>query len=260
MQGQMQVAGSSRVSGNAASRREDEPIRSEGGAFEIRVGGALRGARMSFAKHALLAAAVGLLGIACERASNDPQDASPAAVEAAPSGEVSAPSQSEAGDAAATGTRTERVSGLRFDVPTDWISEPPESTMRVAQYRIPGPGGDAGLVLFRFAGGGGSAAANVERWIQQIEQPDGSPSSERAKVQTADGEGFKLTRLDVGGKFGGQQMPGAPPQPPIENARMLALVVEGPGDPYFFKLLGPADTIAPWTDAWETLIQSVALE
>ena len=34
--------------------------------------------------------------------------------------------------------------------------------------------------------------------------------------------------------------------PPIEDARLLAAVVEAKGGPWYFKLLGPADTVGDW--------------
>lgn len=199
------------------------------------------------------------LALACEGSpGSDPAqtrgpDGDPSAVDAAP-----AAGSTEA--AASEGTRVEQVAGLRFEVPEAWVAEPPQSQMRVAQYRLPGPGGAAELVLFRFPGGGGSADANVARWIGQLTQPDGSSSTDRAKVQTAEQDGLTLTRLDLRGQFEGQQMPGAPAQPPIEEARLLALIVEGSGDPYYFKVVGAAATLDPWSDAWNAFTESIAAE
>jgi len=173
----------------------------------------------------------------------------------------SAPSAVEAAPSEASGpVRTEKVAGLQYVVPTAWSAEQPASSMRAAQYALPGDAGEAQLVLFRFPGGGGSADANVARWISQFSQPDGSSSQDRAQVQNATVNGLQVTRLDVRGTYGGQQMPGAPPQPAIEDGRLLALVVEGPGDPYFFKLLGPASTVARWESDFDALAQSLATE
>lgn len=163
---------------------------------------------------------------------------------------------SASSESGAAGTRSERVPGLTYEIPSAWERQEPETGMRLAQYRVPGPGGDASLILFRFPGGG-SADANVARWIGQFQQPDGSSSTERASVQNSSRGDLSLTRLDVRGLYEGQQMPGAPPQPAIEDARLLALVVEGPGDPYFFKLLGPSATVDTWADAWRAFNESI---
>src|SRR5687768_10734370 len=67
---------------------------------------------------------------------------------------------------------------LKYKVPAGWVEEDRSSSMRVAQYKLPRAEGDtedASLVLYYFGKGqGGSAAANVERWANQMQQADGS--------------------------------------------------------------------------------------
>lgn len=153
--------------------------------------------------------------------------------------------------------RDESVAGLSLRIPEAWTSEPPATPMRVAQYRVPGPDGDAQLLVFRFPGGAGTADANITRWVGQFSQPDGSATKDHAQVQRTRSDALSLTRLDVSGSYSGQQMPGAPPQPAIADGRLLALIVEGSGDPYFFKLLGPAGTVGKWTEAWGRMVDSI---
>src|SRR5678816_1008271 len=70
-------------------------------------------------------------------------------------------------------------SELKFTIPAGWIEEPRSSSMRVAQFKLPKAAGDAedaSLVLYYFGQGqGGSVTANIDRWIAQMKQPDGSP-------------------------------------------------------------------------------------
>jgi len=179
----------------------------------------------------------------------------PAAATSAPAAEATSAPTAEVGE-----RRTERVAGLTFEVPAPWSSRPPRSSMRLAEFAVPGPAGEADLTVFRFPGGGGTAQANVARWVGQFEQPDGVPSMDRAVVEAAEQGGLTLTRVDISGRYEGTQMPGAPAQPPLEDGRLLALIVEGSGDPYFFKLQGPAPTVATWVEAWKALTQSVAAE
>src|SRR6266550_4703098 len=58
---------------------------------------------------------------------------------------------------------------LKYKVPDGWVVEHPTSSMRAAQYRLPKAEADtedAILVLYYFGQGqGGSAAANIDRWI-----------------------------------------------------------------------------------------------
>jgi hypothetical protein len=149
------------------------------------------------------------------------------------------------------------VPGLSFAVPQAWKAQKAQTNMRLAEYTVPGSGGEASLVLYRFANGGGSAQANVERWVGQFTNAQGGPPTDTAAVKQEQRDGLTLTTLDVSGNYAGQQMPGAPAQPSIQGARLLALVVEGSGPPYFFKLLGPAATVTESIDAWNALSASV---
>ena len=72
--------------------------------------------------------------------------------------------------------------------------------MRVAQYALPHAAGDtqdAELVVYYFGGSGGTVEANIERWVGQMQQPDGRPSSAVAKRQSRTVNGLKVTLVDV---------------------------------------------------------------
>ncbi len=55
---------------------------------------------------------------------------------------------------------------------------------------------------------GGSVQANIERWINQIKQPDGSSSQDKAKTETATVNGLKVTTVDVTGTYTAEMTPG----------------------------------------------------
>ena len=200
--------------------------------------------------------------LACEggTTSSDATNAADSATAAAPGAAVNAGAGASAQypGPGEDGGRIATAAGLRFWVPNEWESEPVESSMRVAQFKLPGPGGDASLIMYRFPGGG-SAQANIARWAMQIQQPDGAPSTDVAKTQRLEREGLVLTRLDVAGRFVGQEMPNVAPQPAIESARLLALVIEGVGSPRFFKLLGPKETVDSHIERWEKFLDSIGL-
>ena len=46
--------------------------------------------------------------------------------------------------------KTEDLGGVTVSVPDGWVSETPSNAMRKAQYRLPGDGGDAELVVTHF--------------------------------------------------------------------------------------------------------------
>ena len=149
------------------------------------------------------------------------------------------------------------VAGLSFSVPSQWDRQPPANRMRIDQYDVPGPGGGASLGVFRFPGGGGSAQANIDRWVSQFDQPDGKPSKEVAKIEsTTEGE-LTITTVSVTGTYqGAMSMRGQRTAKPLEDAQLLAAIVSGSGDPYFFKLSGPAKTVGVWSDQWAAMVGS----
>jgi len=89
---------------------------------------------------------------------------------------------------------------LRFKAPDGWTTEPTSSQTRVAQYKLPkveGDKEDASLVLYYFgATQGGTAQANIDRWIAQMQQPDGSSSKDKAKTETMTVNGLKVATVD----------------------------------------------------------------
>lgn len=150
------------------------------------------------------------------------------------------------------------VEDIQMSVPKEWEKHDVSSPMRKAQYMLPGPGGDAELVVYRFPGGGGSFDKNLDRWLAQVEQPDGSATKDKANVEEKTVGDFTIKQVDVTGKFKAPNMPGAPKGEDIEEARVWAVMVEGSGDPYYLKVVGPAKTMDLWADAWAKALDTVA--
>ena len=102
-------------------------------------------------------------------------------------------------------------SELKVTVPAGWVEEERTSSMRVAQYKLPKAPGDtedASLVLYYFgAGQGGSAAANIERWVGQMKQPDAS-DTKGAKEEQFEANGLKVTTVDASGTYVAETAPG----------------------------------------------------
>jgi hypothetical protein len=143
--------------------------------------------------------------------------------------------------------RDEAVPGLTFKVPAEWVKKPGGSPMRLAEFTLPGPGGDAELAVFRFAGGGGNVASNIARWRSQFTGADGKPLGEAdGKVQESSQGALKITVVDLSGTYVAQVTPGGAERYDDAEYRMLSAIVEGSGDPYFFKAVGPAKTMALW--------------
>ena len=149
---------------------------------------------------------------------------------------------------------------LHYKVPEGWTTEKPTSDMRFAQYKLPkaaGDGEDALLVVYYFGQGqGGPAQANIDRWLNQMKQPDGQPSKERAKQETLTVNGLQVNTVDVTGNYSGGMSPDSAPVDSKSIYRLRAAVIETPKGSYFVKLTGPEKTVAHWDQAYTDYIKS----
>lgn len=154
-------------------------------------------------------------------------------------------------------------SELKFTVPAGWVEEPRSSSMRVAQYKLPKAptdSEDASLVLYYFGQGqGGSAAANVERWVSQMKQADGSAVTD-AKEEHFEVNGLKVTTVDVSGTYVAEKAPGSGTFHNNAGYRLRAAVIETPKGSYFVKLVGPEKTVALWNESFLSYLKSFELK
>ena len=149
--------------------------------------------------------------------------------------------------------------GLTWKVPAAWTAEGPRP-MRAATYRLPAVKGDAEgaeLAVFHFGRGqGGDVDANVKRWLGQFTRPDGSPVDADARRKQEKLNGLGVTTVDVQGTYNPGMMMG--PATPKPGWRLLGTIVEGGSEgPVFFKLTGPARTVAAAQKDFQKLLQSV---
>lgn len=147
---------------------------------------------------------------------------------------------------------------LAWTVPQGWTAEPPSSSMRLAQYRVPGEAGDGECVVFYFGPGeGGDAKSNAERWASQFRQPDGRSSEAAMKTSSLTVGDVKVLMVELTGTYaGGMAMGGsAPAEKP--NSMLLGAIAEGPDANWFFKLTGPQATVRAQRAAFEGMIRSL---
>ena len=138
--------------------------------------------------------------------------------------------------------------------PKGWVAQQPSSSMRVAQYGLPGPAGEATLGIFFFGPGqGGGVEANIERWYGQFKQEDGQPAQGRRWTrQVGD---IEITGVDVSGTFSaGMGMGNAEPQ---AGYRMLGAIAVHHSGMVFFKMTGPAQTIEQWAASFDEFMGSL---
>jgi len=150
---------------------------------------------------------------------------------------------------------------LHFKAADGWVTEKPSSSMRVGQYKLPKAEGDkedASLVVYYFgASQGGTAQANIDRWIGQMQQPDGSSSKDKAKTETMTANGLKVATVDVSGTYTAEMAPGSQSFHNDANYRLRAAVIETPKGNYFVKLAGPEKTVMRWDQSYNDFLKSV---
>lgn len=155
---------------------------------------------------------------------------------------------------AAPGASAATNAGILWNLPEGWQEQAPSSSMRMAQAAIPGSGGAGELTVFFFGpGGGGGVEANLQRWVGQIEAPQGAqPQHGSFEV---DG-GFRVTWVEAAGTLKASQM-GTGPTTDQPGYRLLGAVVEGEGGPWFFKATGPDATLTAQRDAFMGMLRSI---
>jgi hypothetical protein len=135
---------------------------------------------------------------------------------------------------------------LTFTAPPAWKSRPAASSMRVAEFVVPhadGDSEDAELIVYYFGSGAGTTDANIDRWIGQIQQPDGSATRDKAKRSTQTINGLHVTMVDASGRYVAEMRPGASEHFNKPGFRLRAAVVETPHGPYYIKMTGPEKTM-----------------
>jgi hypothetical protein len=148
---------------------------------------------------------------------------------------------------------------LKWTAPSGWKSGP-ERPMRAATYLVPVAGGDKeGGECAVFMNIGGGVKANIDRWISQFKQPDGSSSHAKARQNKEPINGLQVTTVDLTGTFTGSGMAMGPPSPEKPGYRLLGAIVETPQGEVFFKLTGPEKTIASAEADFKSLLKSIKL-
>jgi hypothetical protein len=147
---------------------------------------------------------------------------------------------------------------LLWTVPTGWTVEKPASSMRRAQYRVPGEAGDGECVVFYFGPGqGGDPMSNAERWADQFTLPDGRPARSAMKTSTIDVGGREVFIVDVAGTYQGGMTMTAAPAVAKPGYRLLGAVAPGPDANWYFKFTGPERTVRDQRDAFTSMVRSM---
>lgn len=177
----------------------------------------------------------------------------------AASSAANATAQQAATDAPTT-QKVELADGkLTATAPGDWEVIEPAMRMIEKEFATPAPEGvkaEAGRLTVMAAGG--SVQQNIARWVGQFQGTEGGADRSAAETEEMEVDGMKATLVDITGTY--MQSAGGPfgPKTPREGWRMLAAIVEtGGSGNYFFKLVGPAESVDPAAEGFKAMIASI---
>jgi hypothetical protein len=149
--------------------------------------------------------------------------------------------------------------GLTWTPPAAWKAGEPKP-MRAATYKVPAAKGDTEegevAVFFFGSGQGGGVDANVDRWINQFEQPDGKASKDAAKTKKDTVNGLPVTTVELNGTYTASMGPMGP-KSNRPGYKLYGAIVEGPQGAVFFKLTGPQKTVDTAKGDFQKLIKSM---
>jgi len=146
--------------------------------------------------------------------------------------------------------------GLKLKAPEAWLPKSPTSSIIQSELAVPAVEGDDADGRVTVMAAGGSVEANVDRWIGQFTQPDGSDTKQIAKVETIEVAGLPVHLVDISGTYrDARGMMG----PVVERPgyRMLAAIIETPEANWFVKFYGPEKTVTKSAEAFRAMIEGL---
>lgn len=151
------------------------------------------------------------------------------------------------------------VGGITWTVPKSW--RPGQAgVMRAATYIIDPVSGDkdsAECGVYFFDGGqGGTVQGNLDRWIGQMEQPDGSPSTDKAKIEKFQVNELQVTTVELTGTYKSAAGPMMQVKEQKPGYRMKGAIIEGPRGSVFFKITGPDKTVMSAAMSFMAMLKS----
>lgn len=142
--------------------------------------------------------------------------------------------------------------GIQLTIPPEWIQEEPNSSMRVAQYRIPATsnnGKPAEMAVFRIRGGG--VEDNFARWIRQFTEVSVDPERNE---RTADN--LSINWITLRGTYTVAPMAGGTGEP-LPDTLFHGIIINGAEVPMQIRISGPAATLDQRDDEIRSLIDSI---
>jgi hypothetical protein len=196
---------------------------------------------LAIAAATLLLSACGEEKVATYRVPKEKEPETPMAGAVSDAG---APAMAAPGAMADTVVPTAAGEALAWNAPAQWTPKA-ASAMRKGSYTVPGESGDCDLSITAFPGDVGGELANVNRWRGQIGLPPLGPADLDASVNRLDSGGLKITLVELASK-------GDP-----NNKAILGAIIPFGGSTWFFKLIGPGNSVRSAKPTFLVFLHSV---
>lgn len=152
---------------------------------------------------------------------------------------------------------------IQMTAPDTWLAKKPANNVIQFEFAIPAIKGDERDGRATIMGAGGSVEQNIDRWIGQFTQPDGSETKKVAKVEEKKIAGQEVHFVDISGTY--KDQPGGPfaggKSVDRPGYRMLgAIVVSKDLGSYFVKFYGPEKTVGENKPKFEKMIDSLKIK
>jgi hypothetical protein len=169
-----------------------------------------------------------------------------------PPGHPPVDSIEQGGSAAATlDVPPPEQTSLEWKAPARWQVVANASTMRLATYRVPRAPGDVEDAEMSITQAGGSVEANAQRWVGQFD----AAGQKTAKLGTRKVGALDVTIVWVQGNYSAGMTMDAGSR---SGWALLGAIVATPGMPHFFKLTGPAKSVAAARAEFDAMIATIA--
>lgn len=142
-----------------------------------------------------------------------------------------------------------KVKDITLKVPKTWKQEEPSNNLRLAQFVLPKAKDDkedTTLVISAFPGGGG-IEQNLPRWVGEFSPEGRSVKMTSGKCMQGDYVVVDLKGTHLGSSFARRKTP-------LEDARMLSVLLKTEDNSYFLKLVGSEAAVAAQAEALRTAI------
>jgi hypothetical protein len=149
---------------------------------------------------------------------------------------------------------------LKAKAPADWVSEKTTGEFRVYQFRIPkaeDDKDDGELVIY--SGNLGPDKANLQRWKDSFQPPEGKKIDDVTKESNPKIGGYEAVMLQLEGTYKARERPGDPSSKLIlkPDYKFTGIILKTKNQTYYIKFTAPAKTMEKHEKAFKAWLEAL---